>query len=102
MCEWGYNILLKSFQFHKGTIRTDDFTQYLNDKTDFNSIKVRLELPGLCQAVEVSGFQFHKGTIRTRERATEGRTDRPFQFHKGTIRTVSLPYWQSFETISIP
>ena len=37
-------------------------------KDNFNSIKVRLELPIHCFVVAShSSFQFHKGTIRTRK-----------------------------------
>ena len=53
------------FQFHKGTIRTQDFNDDNDDPIGFNSIKVRLEpgKGGVAQAI--TKFQFHKGTIRT-------------------------------------
>ena len=55
---------------------------------DFNSIKVRLELPLLCFTLFSSTkFQFHKGTIRTSDEPTEVFPVKLFQFHKGTIRT---------------
>ena len=54
------------FQFHKGTIRTQDaFVDYYN----------------------VPAFQFHKGTIRTFTSVTTSSARTTFQFHKGTIRT---------------
>ena len=59
---------IKSFQFHKGTIKT-----YL----------------GLGKISKSQKFQFHKGTIKTIEftAALSGITI--FQFHKGTIKTAS-------------
>ena len=79
-------------------------------RANFNSIKVRLELPG--GSVDTSSgqvFQFHKGTIRTTIKVDrikleghfnsikvrleplmvtpEGKLS-AFQFHKGTIRTT--------------
>ena len=54
----------------------------------FNSIKVRLELPG--GSVDTSSgqvFQFHKGTIRTALPVQAPGVLAEFQFHKGTIRT---------------
>ena len=75
------------FQFHKGTIKTClpwwlvsswlDFNsikvrlkQFYFDATVivddyFNSIKVRLKLPGSSGGGASLGFQFHKGTIKT-------------------------------------
>ena len=56
----------KTFQFHKGTIRTA--RNYIENLriAHFNSIKVRLE-PAATQISfnVVVSFQFHKGTIRT-------------------------------------
>ena len=76
----------------------------------FNSIKVRLELPGRRRMERELSFQFHKGTIRTLANyavitsycknfnSIKVRLERQpgdvgkgaatlFQFHKGTIRT---------------
>ena len=53
------------FQFHKGTIRTKEDTALPQHGQDFNSIKVRLELPVITIFVPFALFQFHKGTIRT-------------------------------------
>ena len=55
-----------SFQFHKGTIRTEYFVRF--------------------QFVVVK-FQFHKGTIRTFLQCCLIYGSITFQFHKGTIRT---------------
>ena len=53
------------FQFHKGTIRTEEEGLSPFDFTNFNSIKVRLErFLGFGDA-HIHLFQFHKGTIRT-------------------------------------
>ena len=54
-----------SFQFHKGAIRTTDSNPYFFTFIDFNSIKVRLELPPARDYQGRSKFQFHKGAIRT-------------------------------------
>ena len=54
------------FQFHKGTIRTQNLTKERGVQRDFNSIKVQLEPIGpLFKMSSVPTFQFHKGTIRT-------------------------------------
>ena len=53
------------FQFHKGTIRTEDEELVIVLNIDFNSIKVRLELSLRRVNAAVCKFQFHKGTIRT-------------------------------------
>ena len=64
--------------------------------SDFNSIKVRLELavdPKTIQNWEK--FQFHKGAIRTRRRTERFVPRHEFQFHKGAIRTcLPLPQVQ--------
>ena len=75
------------FQFHKGTIRTNLFTDWLCCGGNFNSIKVRLERASASILIVIAKFQFHKGTIRTTA-SVDGSTGRDlFQFHKGTIRT---------------
>ena len=54
------------FQFHKGTIRTQNSFHCCNEMYHFNSIKVRLEQLGRANNIEAAIiFQFHKGTIRT-------------------------------------
>ena len=54
------------FQFHKGTIRTNQMQQYYTDFMYFNSIEVQLELKIGCVSISIcKRFQFHKGTIRT-------------------------------------
>ena len=53
------------FQFHKGTIRTIYKKGGYLWVSDFNSIKVRLELTELSLTHSLRVFQFHKGTIRT-------------------------------------
>ena len=60
-------MLVPTFQFHKGTIRT-------------RSVQSLDELSVL--------FQFHKGTIRTNFVNVSGNHISVFQFHKGTIRTL--------------
>ena len=56
----------KTFQFHKGTIKTIIFSRRPGTAEHFNSIKVQLKHAFLGD-VSASGnvFQFHKGTIKT-------------------------------------
>ena len=70
-----------TFQFHKGTIKTNVVNAASN---------------------AVRAFQFHKGTIKTVEAMTHNYNSQTFQFHKGTIKTfLCEPYCFSF-VISIP
>ena len=55
--------------------------------SDFNSIKVQLELKIIIKVALYALFQFHKGTIRTEPLKTGPILSLLFQFHKGTIRT---------------
>ena len=55
------------FQFHKGTIRTEEANARANIASNFNSIKVRLEQKSHYPYQHKNQFQFHKGTIRTAE-----------------------------------
>ena len=66
---YGEQIRNRLFQFHKGAIRTHNIFMHEGDISNFNSIKVRLELCTLADT-EVSFylFQFHKGAIRTQKR----------------------------------
>ena len=57
-------------------------------RTNFNSIKVRLELQNYLNPTYYVQFQFHKGTIRTFLIYPIIYQDIIFQFHKGTIRTL--------------
>ena len=62
----GGNLLPASkFQFHKGTIRTNNLLKSKKLHVNFNSIKVRLEHPDPDPENQAMIFQFHKGTIRT-------------------------------------
>ena len=54
-----------TFQFHKGTIRTNSAKIECGRVFHFNSIKVRLEHNSYSAGGVGSAFQFHKGTIRT-------------------------------------
>ena len=64
----------KTFQFHKGTIRTVLTVECENGYDHFNSIKVRLELASAVSPETVNTFQFHKGTIRTHLRRKYQKT----------------------------
>ena len=81
-------MVLYKFQFHKGTIRTNQQESSHVDQQHFNSIKVQLELASTCLKTTHSVFQFHKGTIRTNFHQGIIWSMRQFQFHKGTIRTL--------------
>ena len=54
-----------TFQFHKGTIRTQLSSANSPPIIYFNSIKVQLELDWKSLQPLYKLFQFHKGTIRT-------------------------------------
>ena len=57
----------RPFQFHKGAIRTVDPEDVLDEMSNFNSIKVRLEhQPPEDEKTAIPLFQFHKGAIRTK------------------------------------
>ena len=98
------------FQFHKGTIKTQDRVLGFVPRYNFNSIKVRLKLVIMPVMVLVcicyfnsikvrlkqnlaagaaagSAFQFHKGTIKTKFYGFIYHVSIGFQFHKGTIKT---------------
>ena len=53
------------FQFHKGTIKTNILRIKIEDKCNFNSIKVQLRRGLGGKPTEPAEFQFHKGTIKT-------------------------------------
>ena len=114
----------ETFQFHKGTIKTNvcvfDGTASLHfnsikvrlkhDDTSvvflyshhFNSIKVRLKhFMGMSKENPLK-FQFHKGTIKTRLLRSWHFILMLFQFHKGTIKTLKLTYKSIPHRISIP
>ena len=57
---------MRLFQFHKGTIKTNDLDELAFDDKYFNSIKVRLKhVLILKNKHKGAEFQFHKGTIKT-------------------------------------
>ena len=77
----------RTFQFHKGAIRTYSLDARASVLNRFNSIKVQLEPTFQSWYVSGSLFQFHKGAIRTFTLRFEEITEPTFQFHKGAIRT---------------
>ena len=80
-------LVVVEFQFHKGAIRTQSANHSRCCRHYFNSIKVRLELPGLSVDCYPTTFQFHKGAIRTFITICMCLLALLFQFHKGAIRT---------------
>ena len=110
---------LKLFQFHKGTIKTQQGQyQHFNSikvrlklirpkrsaamRSHFNSIKVRLKQLTIMQTRWPSRFQFHKGTIKTLRSLKNFAADLLFQFHKGTIKTYVSFRIANTDAISIP
>ena len=87
----GSTIINVSFQFHKGTIRTNDIkaVRNLDYKFQFHKGTIRTRSgTGFCVGWIL--FQFHKGTIRTTKAKRKLAWETLFQFHKGTIRTHSI------------
>ena len=70
-----------TFQFHKGTI-----------KTEYEDVFLLVD----------AEFQFHKGTIKTEYEDVFLLVDAEFQFHKGTIKTGLPPSIPQGCEISIP
>ena len=57
---------LRTFQFHKGTIKTNLEMLNISNDSNFNSIKVQLKQAHFNVNVSsLMSFQFHKGTIKT-------------------------------------
>ena len=76
-----------TFQFHKGAIRTNRFWRTLEIWTNFNSIKVRLELKAAALLLPMSTY-FNSIKVRLEQQNNTNTTQAPaFQFHKGAIRT---------------
>ena len=85
----------QSFQFHKGTIRTEARPFNLKNIYYFNSIKVRLELHGL-EYDNQAKKNFNSIKVRLElQTEKENMWLHSFQFHKGTIRTPNYfgPDW---------
>ena len=58
-------LMIRLFQFHKGTIKTCLLVANLLLILNFNSIKVRLKPCVFPLGRSATEFQFHKGTIKT-------------------------------------
>ncbi len=75
------------FQFHNGTIKSDDDVDRKYNNLYFNSIMVRLKgrfiRTGRIQSPE---FQFHNGTIKRKTSGNNITVNLLFQFHNGTIK----------------
>ena len=78
----------ETFQFHKGTIKTNVCVFDGTASLHFNSIKVRLKLIKVLIYALGLIFQFHKGTIKTKFPKRDKSGAVVFQFHKGTIKTT--------------
>ena len=81
-------VTINQFQFHKGSIKTQELCELLPALSPFQfhkgSIKTRKPLPSLHRDLP---FQFHKGSIKTIISQPNPRGQRMFQFHKGSIKT---------------
>ena len=60
-----FTVIVRLFQFHKGSIRTGIQFRKIREFQRFNSIKVQLERPCPDGVLIGTKFQFHKGAIRT-------------------------------------
>ena len=117
--------LTMTFQFHKGTIKTSNWSRFAYNGLYFKSIKVRLKLPNRkgnerrvrhFNSIKVrlklsvfpfqlhisNIFQFHKGTIKTPNEVKLLWQCQEFQFHKGTIKTKIPVQPHCRNQISIP
>ena len=75
------------FQFHKGTIRTEEASFSELQDHDFNSIKVQLEQVQ-NRAINARKWDFNSIKVQLEPSSSIMRTcPKTFQFHKGTIRT---------------
>ena len=93
-----------SFQFHNGTIKTFDGTNYTHCIVEFQfhngTIKTNDFVNGTFAVIV---FQFHNGTIKTGSGRFLCENDRIlFQFHNGTIKTCDRHHAFAFLYISIP
>ena len=81
----------KTFQFHKGSIRTIPPVSVRIPLSSFNSIKVQLEPPPPDKKTRgFALFQFHKGSIRTRKRHLQETYYPGFNSIKVQLELVSL------------
>ena len=90
------------FQFHKGTIKTQNRNNSVNRFRHFNSIKVRLKpLEGTATRHIHSYFNSIKVRLK---HVFDVNTNaiHLFQFHKGTIKTCGSPCLSYSCSISIP
>ena len=79
---------IRIFQFHKGTIKTDQQDELNLVFYYFNSIKVRLKLKPLAMSYDTFD-DFNSIKVRLKRLAYEiNMFYRKFQFHKGTIKTL--------------
>ena len=60
-------LIIRLFQFHKGSIKTPKASIIGLSPANFNSIKVRLRHTIGGQSISTHVFQFHKGSIKTYE-----------------------------------
>ena len=91
------------FQFHKGSIKTSDTFYVPQQRYNFNSIKVRLRRARLTpDTMRPTQFQFHKGSIKTLISNLFKVNKKIFQFHKGSIKTFYRWFFLVDTRISIP
>ena len=77
------------FQFHKGTIKTDVRIASEQERTNFNSIKVRLkQAREAATTFKIVEFQFHKGTIKTMLRHSKEVLDSNFNSIKVRLKLL--------------
>ena len=81
--------LQRLFQFHKGSIKTNNIKAYVVgvNKFQFHKGSIKTDL-GEAHFVVADMFQFHKGSIKTWTGGLYCLSLHVFQFHKGSIKTV--------------
>ena len=72
------------FQFHTGSIKSENSDSEEEDDSGFNSILVRLKVQALhTEKSLIAAFQFHTGSIKSLKALALGDTN----------KSVSIPYW---------
>ena len=90
------------FQFHKGTIKTNNDKTWCKDAHPFQFHKGTIKTCLTPYKRVLLVFQFHKGTIKTGSSGGYAKIGSSFQFHKGTIKTLNKEVGGVPNSISIP
>ena len=74
------------FQFHTGSIKSENCCRHCLSITRFNSILVRLKEEDTPVAKALRQFQFHTGSIKSKSDVVAHLLVNVFQFHTGSIK----------------